>query len=154
MSDKAQFAEWRKLLNVTQGELGALLGLDARTIRRMEKGTTPIQKSHLVHLKMLFKQCWMPSSLHVLEEVLGKRAYLGREYRHTVDPKNHILVIRSTKVKKRVAVVKFNALAAIQYTEEHETTYDGLESVGGIYNKYKLLFEDKWPEKWRRHAAK
>ena len=155
MSDNLQFAEWRKLLKVTQGELGHLLGVCERSVRRMEKGTVPIQKSHFVHLKMLFKQCWFPSSLHTLEAVLGKRVYMGREWRHISDPRQHYLLIKSAKEQKRFGIVIFNTLAdPLEYPKEHDVTYSSVEEAGGIYSKHTLLFEDKWPEGWKRHPAR
>ena len=155
MDDKAQFADWRRLLKVTQADLAHILNVCERSVRRMEKGTVPIQKSHFVHLRKIFEQCWFPSSLSTLETVLGNRVYMGREWRDIANPRWRFVLIKSTKLPKRLGVVVYDTLGVIEYEEERDTTYDSLESVSSIYNsRFSLLFEDKWPEKWKRHPAK
>ena len=152
---QGQFARWRKLMQLTQQELSRLLGVDVKSVGRMERGETPISKSTLIHLEMLFKRCYLPADLDTLIEVVGQqRVYLGKSWMHLEKPRWQHLLIKSKEEPGYVATLVFDALAEHHVLAAEASVYSTEEIAGSVFSGYFQHFEEKLPAGWKRHQVR
>ena len=147
---------WRAEAGLTQGELGVLMEIDRRSVRRLERGETPVQKSHLEYLRQLHRQCFTPPPLKVLEQILGDLQPLPYSWYEKEKPRIHRVLVTSQEKPEEVRVIEYDALLVHgePVLPEDDIFSNATVACSSLSGEWERLWADKWPSAWLRHPER